>query len=72
MNHTNIREFVQDYINVSDFHIAHGRYFTVGETNSISGQGATGISDVFGAALFDVDYALYMAASVSDSLNIRT
>jgi hypothetical protein len=34
----------------------------MGETNSISGDGSYGVSDVFGSALWLVDYALYVAS----------
>ena len=65
MNHTGIVEFVKPLAKLNAFHREHGRTFTVGETNSISGQGAGGISDVFGAALWTVDYCLYAASQVS-------
>ncbi|KAF4534706.1 Glycoside hydrolase family 79 [Lasiodiplodia theobromae] len=35
--------------------------YALGETNSISCQGTAGVSDVFGAALWAVDYVLYIA-----------
>jgi hypothetical protein len=37
--------------------------YIIGETNSIAGGGAKGISDVFGAALYTVDFSLRGAAS---------
>lgn len=40
---------------------ALGVPYALGETNSISCQGTAGVSDVFGAALWAVDYVLYVA-----------
>ena len=49
-----------------------GRFFVLGECNSIYGQGAVSVSDVFGAALWNVDFALYMAANVSCPTPLRS
>jgi hypothetical protein len=41
---------------------AQGLKYVIGETNSIACQGLAGLSDVFAASLWSVDYALYAAA----------
>ena len=65
MNHTNLINSAKPHVELSIFHRQNGRKYTVGETNSISGQGSHGVSDVFGSALWLVDYCLYLAAQVS-------
>lgn len=42
--------------------MAKGLPYVIGETNSIACQGLAGASDVFGAAVWSVDYALYAAS----------
>ncbi|KAF2477211.1 uncharacterized protein BDR25DRAFT_321643 [Lindgomyces ingoldianus] len=42
---------------------ALGVDYVIGETNSISKQGTANVSDVFGAALWSVDYILYSAGT---------
>ncbi|KAK5991374.1 Beta-glucuronidase [Cladobotryum mycophilum] len=62
MNHTSV--VINGTIHQSLYKLNHaaGRIYTLGETNSVSGQGAFGVSDVFGSALFIVDYELYYAS----------
>jgi putative heme degradation protein len=64
MNHTNLIIAAKPHIDLNIFHRQNGRTYTIGETNSISGQGSHGVSDVFGSALWLVDYCLYLAAQV--------
>lgn len=64
MDHGNIVDKTQDHIDLNNFHRENDRKYIVGETNSISGQGSSGISDVFGSALWLVDYSLYLASQV--------
>ena len=52
-NHVTLASEIQQY--------CPGCSYIMGETNSLSGGGATGLSNVFGAALWVVDYALYQA-----------
>ncbi|KAF2118086.1 glycoside hydrolase superfamily [Lophiotrema nucula] len=42
---------------------ALGIDYVIGETNSISKQGTANVSDVFGAALWGIDYVLYSAGT---------
>ncbi|KAL1981323.1 hypothetical protein VTN96DRAFT_2764 [Rasamsonia emersonii] len=62
MNHTSVVQAVQPHVELNIFHQQHGRRYTIGETNSVSGQGSHGVSDVFGSALWLVDYCLYIAS----------
>ncbi|KAL7920711.1 major facilitator superfamily domain-containing protein [Trichoderma austrokoningii] len=62
MNHTSV--VINGTIHQSLCSLNHnaGRIYTLGETNSVSGQGAFGVSNVFGSALFVLDYELYFAS----------
>ncbi|KAF2994662.1 hypothetical protein E8E13_000890 [Curvularia kusanoi] len=53
------------HMRASAYTVSKGLPYVIGETNSIACQGLAGVSDVFGAAVWSVDYALYSA-----SLNI--
>lgn len=43
----------------------HGVTYVIGETNSISCQGRDGVSNVFGTALWYLDYNLFIASNIS-------
>ncbi|KAL1393655.1 hypothetical protein HDK64DRAFT_9355 [Phyllosticta capitalensis] len=62
-NHAVLWTNVSQYIPEVAAAEAAGAVFVLGETNSISCSGRSGISDTFGAALWGVDYAL-LAASI--------
>ncbi|KAK6222945.1 hypothetical protein LQW54_000757 [Pestalotiopsis sp. IQ-011] len=62
-NHTTLWLNVSQYIPQVAAADAAGAPMVMGETNSISCSGKSGISDTFGAALWGVDYVL-MAASL--------
>lgn len=62
MNHTEVIKSLTPHVELNTFHRENGRIYTMGETNSISGDGSHGVSDVFGSALWLVDYALYAAS----------
>ncbi|KAF2139789.1 glycoside hydrolase family 79 protein [Aplosporella prunicola CBS 121167] len=62
-NHTTLWLNVSQYVPQVAAADAAGIPFVLGETNSISCSGRSGISDTFGAALWGVDYVL-MAASI--------
>lgn len=65
MNHTTTVRFVTPFAELCAFHREAGRIFTMGETNSICGQGSHNVSDVFGSALWGIDYSLLSAANVT-------
>ena len=65
MNHTNTVRQAMWPLDFARRMKEQDRFFTLGETNSIYGQGAPSVSDVFGAALWKVDYALWVASNVS-------
>ncbi|KAL7809367.1 hypothetical protein V8C44DRAFT_350543 [Trichoderma aethiopicum] len=62
MNHTSVVINGTVHQSLCKLHHDAGRIYTLGETNSVSGQGAFGVSNVFGSALFIVDYELYYAS----------
>lgn len=64
MNHTSIVESIAPHIERMN-NLAHiGHPYTLGETNSIANQGRNGETNVFGDALWLVDYSLWAAANV--------
>ena len=64
LNHTSTVNSLTKLINASDYLTAEIPLpFAITETNSLSGAGKAGISDVFGAALWSLDYNLFAASS---------
>lgn len=64
MNHTSIMEALAPHIERQKA-LAHlGLPYILGETNSLASQGTTGETDVFGDALWLVDFSLYAAEHV--------
>lgn len=64
MNHTSIVENLALQITRAKS-LAHlGHLYTLGEMNSIAGQGRNGETNVFGDALWMVDFSLWAAANV--------
>ncbi|KAF9077358.1 hypothetical protein BDP27DRAFT_1413776 [Rhodocollybia butyracea] len=61
--HSSAQSLVQPYLNSTSYAQSKGKPFIMFETNTASCGGFAGISDVFGAALWGVDYGLLMAAS---------
>lgn len=66
MNHTSIIENLAPQISRSKDLAYLGHLYTLGEMNSIAGQGRNGETNVFGDALWMVDFSLWAAAHVSD------
>lgn len=62
MNRTNLIRWMDYHATSSAYSVSKGLPYVIGETNSIACQGLTGVSDVFGAAVWSVDYALYAAS----------
>ncbi|KAF2190355.1 glycoside hydrolase family 79 protein [Zopfia rhizophila CBS 207.26] len=63
MNHTSTVHSVNKHLNQSA-HLSYlGIPYILGEANSLYGQGASGLSNSFGAALWGVDFNLYCAAT---------
>lgn len=65
MNHTSTVVSVDKHVNEiqQPAIVGSGLPYILGETNSLYNQGAPGLSDSFGAALWGVDFNLYCAAS---------
>ncbi|GLI73358.1 hypothetical protein PoHVEF18_001575 [Penicillium ochrochloron] len=63
MNHTNIMQSLAPHIQRAKNLAYLGHPYTLGETNSIANQGRNGESNVFGDALWLVDFSLWSAAN---------
>jgi hypothetical protein len=62
MNHTAVVKSISNHVKLAQELKAYSTaQYVMGETNSLSGGGANGLSDVFGAALWVVDYTLWQA-----------
>lgn len=63
MNHTSTVLSVNKHLNESRLLAYTGLPYILGETNSLYNEGAPGLSNSFGAALWGVDFNLYCAAT---------
>ena len=63
MNHTSTVLSVAKHLNESNLLAHTGLPYILGETNSLYNEGAPGLSNSFGAALWGVDFNLYCAAT---------
>lgn len=61
LNHFHMTSLMYYHEYLSNYTVSQNSTYVIGETNSISCQGQYGISDVFGAALWSIDYVLYVA-----------
>lgn len=64
MNHTNIQQNLEAQIQRAKTLEYLGHPYTIGKLNSIAKQGITGETDVFGDALWLVDFSFWAAAHV--------
>ncbi|KAF3762129.1 family 79 glycoside hydrolase [Cryphonectria parasitica EP155] len=62
LNHTHVTSILYYHDYLGNATAGSGIPYVLGETNSISCQGQPGISDVFAAALWSVDYVMYLAS----------
>ncbi|KAF2628256.1 glycoside hydrolase family 79 protein [Macroventuria anomochaeta] len=62
MNRTALIQGMNYHAGAAAYSVSKGLQYVIGETNSIACQGLAGASDVFGAAVWSVDYALYAAS----------
>lgn len=62
MNHTAVARSLANHVSYAKSIVANADY-VIGEHNSLYGGGAAGLSDVFGAALWGMDFALHAAAT---------
>ena len=65
MNHTRIVDNLSSHVKRAKNLAYLDHPYILGETNSIAVQGRNGITDVFGDALWMVDYSLWAATNVS-------
>ena len=63
MNHSAVIRNINRHLNESTLLSATKLPYLLGETNSLYNQGAPGLSNSFGAALWGVDFNLYAAAT---------
>ena len=63
MNHTRTVESIDAQLQLAAILTQLGIPFFLGETNSLYNEGAPGLSDSFGAALWGVDFNLWCAAN---------
>lgn len=63
MNHTAVVVNINRHLNESSLLADRDLPYLLGETNSLYNQGAPGLSNSFGAALWGVDFNLYAAAT---------
>lgn len=61
LNHYHTTSIAYYHSYLSNVTVAHNVPYVMGETNSIACQGKAGVSDVFAAALWSVDYVMYLA-----------
>jgi hypothetical protein len=64
MNHTNIVSNLAAQIERAKKLAYLGHPYTLGELNSMANQGIDGVTNVFGAALWLVDFSLWAAVHV--------
>ncbi|KAI0152894.1 hypothetical protein GGR57DRAFT_161683 [Xylariaceae sp. FL1272] len=67
LNHTNVINRVWPHMQMSPVVETYGIEYSIGETNSISCQGRDFVSNVFGSALWYLDYSLYVASKTAVS-----
>lgn len=67
MNHTNIVQNLAQQIKRAENLAYLGLPYTLGELNSIANQGVNGETNVFGDALWLVDFSLWSAVHVRDT-----
>jgi hypothetical protein len=64
MNHSSIVYSISKHVNLSQALSNLDLSFILGESNSISGQGSNGLTNVFGSALWLLNYDLWCASQV--------
>lgn len=61
LNHYHMTSLMYYHEYLGNYSASKGLPYAIGETNSISCQGTTGVSDVYAASLWSVDYVMYVA-----------
>ncbi|KAA8569971.1 hypothetical protein MFRU_005g01290 [Monilinia fructicola] len=72
MNHTQTKVSIARQLNVSTLLESSNLPFILGETNSLYNQGAPGLSNAYGAALWNLDFALYSASKNIHRIHFHT
>lgn len=63
MNHTAVVNNLQSHVNLANSLTEVNADYILGEENSLYGGGATGLSNVFGAALWVLEFSAYAAST---------
>ncbi|KAJ5365473.1 hypothetical protein N7517_008359 [Penicillium concentricum] len=71
MNHTNVVEALKTHVERAQNLSYLGHPYVISETNSIGFQGRNGQSDVFGSALWVVDFSLWAAQNNIERLHFH-
>jgi len=71
MNHTSTTLSVAKHLNESRLLSYTGLPYVLGETNSLYNGGAPGLSNMFGAALWAMDFSLYCAATGIGRIHVQ-
>ncbi|CAG8957767.1 hypothetical protein HYFRA_00000105 [Hymenoscyphus fraxineus] len=61
LNHARMTSLMWYHEVLGNYSVSQNIPYVIGETNSISCQGQLGLSDVFAASLWSIDYTLYVA-----------
>jgi hypothetical protein len=61
LNHTHTTSILYYHEYLGNYTVSQNIPYVLGETNSVSCQGLAGVSDVFAASLWSVDYIMYIA-----------
>ncbi|PQE06039.1 glycoside hydrolase family 79 protein [Rutstroemia sp. NJR-2017a BBW] len=72
MNHNQTVASVGAQVNVANALNSSGVPFILGETNSLYNEGAPGLSNAYGAALWNIDFALYCASKNIHRVHFHT
>jgi hypothetical protein len=62
MNRTALMWYMNYHASTLAYSVLKGLLYVIGKTNSIACYVLAGVSDVFGAAILSIDYALYVAS----------
>ena len=63
MNHTAVANSINSHVDYAQSISDPSAQYVIGEQNSLYGGGADGLSNVFGAALWGMDFSLYAAST---------
>jgi hypothetical protein len=71
MNHTRNVDAIANHVDLMDELTDYDLPYTISETNSLYGQGRAGVSNTFGAALWNLDFTLQAASKNISRVNFH-